>query len=159
VPHAYAEGHPLAVGIDTSLWAALHRAPNAVGSATAWLGGLNVGYALDQLALGSSRLELRGNLRGALLGSGSFSLDAGARYELAIVPTSRFYLGPEIALGAFVVTGGEKIARFLMRGAAVASLGLGDRVQIDLLAELGFAPGGSSALLLGGGTLAGDFRF
>ena len=155
VAHAYAEGHPMAIGISTSVLSAVHRAPNAFGSATSVLVGGAFGYALDSVP----GLELRGNVNGSLVGPGSFSGDVGARYALPIAPTMRLFAGPELGAGTFVALGGEKLARFLMRGALVGALGLGDRVQLELGADVDYAPGGTTALLLIGGPARGLVRF
>ena len=159
VAHVYAEGHPFAAGISTGLLTALHR-PSATGSATlpsstSWLAGASFGYALDAVR----GLELRANMSGSLVGPGSFSADAGARYALPVIPTMRIFAGPELGLGTFVALGGEKIARFLMRGALVGAVGIGERVQLELGANFDYAPGGSAALLLFGGTARGLVRF
>ena len=67
--------------------------------------------------------------------------------------------GAEAAEYLRVPLGGEKLARFLMRGALVGALGLGDRVQLELGADVDYAPGGTTALLLIGGPARGLVRF
>lgn len=155
VRHAYAEGHPIAVGLDVSVLSAVSRPTGASGSATSLQLGGTFGYAL----LAIPGLELRGDFGGAVAGPSSLTIDAGARYMLPVAPTKRFFLGPELALGTFVTLGAEKTARFLLRGALVASLGLGERWQIELLGDCDYAAGGSGALALVGGSARGVFRF
>jgi len=155
VRHAYAEGHPIALAAGLSLLSAVSRPSNAAGSATSLQLGGSFGYALLRVP----GLELRGDVFGALAGPSSLAIDAGARYMLPIAPTKRFFLGPELALGTFVTLGADKGARFLGRGALVASLGIGERVQVELAGDADWSPGGSGALFLLGGTLRGAFRF
>jgi hypothetical protein len=155
VRRAYAEDHPFAIGLDTGVLGTLSRPSNARGPDTAWILGGTLAYALDAVP----GLELRAGFRSAAAGPESVSGDVGARYAFPVWPTKRVFAGPELALGGFGELGGEKIARFLMRGALVAAVGLGERVQLELSADAMYAPGGSSALLLGGGSLAGLFRF
>lgn len=153
--HAYAEEHPIGVGLSASVLSAVSRAPNASGSATSVLVGGSFGYALAAVP----GLELRGNLSGSVAGPQSISADVGARYAFPIVPTARIFAGPEVGIGVFGALGGEKVARFLMRGALVGIVGLGARVQLEAAADLDYAAGGSASLLLVGGTLRGLFRF
>ena len=154
VKHAYAEGHPLALGLGVALSSAVSRPKNATGSATAVSLEASGGYALDAVP----GLELRGDLAGALVGPGAVFFDAGARYAIPIAPTKRLFLGPEAVIGAFFPTGGDRSARFYARGSAFLALGLGERVQLDLSGDV--APVlGSSTLVLVGGTLRGLVRF
>jgi hypothetical protein len=155
VRHAYAEGHPLAIGVGGSILDALQRPSNAVGPATAGLLVFNVGYALDAMP----GLELRANIAAALVGPGSFSAAAGARYALPLLPTRRLFVGPEVTLGGFFTSGAEKTTRFLVQPSIFASLGLGERIQIEIAGDLPYAAGGSGSLLLVGGTLRGAVRF
>jgi hypothetical protein len=155
VRHVYAEGHPILVGLDLSVLSAVKRPSIAQGPGTALQLGGAFGYALLKIP----GLELRGNLLGAIAGPSSLTIDAGARYMLPIVPTRRIFLGPELGLGTFITLGAEKTARFLARGSAVASMGLGERWQIEIVGDLDYAAGGSGALVLLGGTARGAFRF
>ncbi len=154
VKHAYAEGHPLALGGGVALTSALSRPKNATGSPTALSLEASGGYALDALP----GLELRADFAGSVVGPGSIFFDAGARYAIPIVPTARLFVGPEATIGAFFTTGGDRTARFYARGSAFVALGIGERVQVDLSADI--APVlGSSTLVLAGGTLRGLVRF
>ncbi len=155
VKHVYAEGRPIVIGLDLSILSALHRPSVAQGPATSMQLGGAFGYALLKIP----GLELRGNLAGAVAGPSSMTIDVGARYMLPVVPTKRIFVGPELGLGTFITLGAEKTARFLARGSLVGSLGLGDRLQLELVGDFDYAAGGSGALLLFGGTARGAFRF
>ena len=154
VRHGYAEGHPLSLGVALAVLTAVHRADNATGTATSMNLGGAVGYAL-----GVPGLELRAEVMGSLAGPQSIAADAGARYMFPVVPTARFFMGPELDVGVFGTLGGEKTGRFLLRSGFLGSLGLGDRVQLELVADLDYAAGGTASLLLAGATLRGAVRF
>ena len=153
--HAYAEGHPLAVGLGAEVLTAVSRPGNAQGSATSVVVNGAFGYALDAVP----GLELRADIAGAVAGPKAILLDAGARYAFMLVPTARVYAGPEVAVGAFFTLGGDKSARFLGRGGLVAGIGLGERVQLEAFGDLAVAPGGAGTLVLGGGGARGLVRF
>ena len=154
VKHAYAENHPLSLGLGVAVSSAVKRPANASGSPTAVAIEASGGYALDAVP----GLELRGDVAGSVAGPGSIFFDAGARYAIPIVPTARLFLGPEATIGAFFPTGGDKSARFLARGSVFLALGIGERAQIDLSGDV--APVlGSSTLVLVGGTVRGLVRF
>jgi hypothetical protein len=153
--HAYAEGHPIAVGLGAEVLTAVSRPGNAQGSATSVVLNGAFGYALDAVP----GLELRADIAGAVAGPKSILLDAGARYAFMLVPTARVYAGPELAVGAFFTLGGDKSARFLGRGGLVAGIGLGERVQLEAFGDLAVAPGGAGTLVLGGGGARGLVRF
>jgi hypothetical protein len=153
--HAYAEGHPFVVGAGVAVLLALQRPSNAVGSSTAGIVVGNVGYALDSIP----GLEFRGNVGGAFAGPGSFTAEAGARYAVPLLPTLRLFFGPEVTIGGFFTLGAEKTARFLLHPSAFLSWGLGERVQLEVAGDLPYAAGGSSSLLLGGGTARVAVRF
>ena len=155
VKHAYAEGRPIALGVATSVLTAAHRDSKAQGSPTSVQIGGSFGYALDAVP----GLELRGDAGGAVAGPQSLSAVVGARYMLGVAPTKRVFVGPELGAGAFVTLGAEKTARFLAHGAVVGAVGLGDRVQLELAGDVDYAAGGSSGLLLVGGTARGSYRF
>lgn len=155
VRHPYAEKHPLALGIPITLLGAIRRSSGASGSATSLHVGVELAYALDALP----GLELRGAAQGSAAGPGSAFVDAGARYMFGLLPTKRLYVGPELRLGLFGTLGGDRTTRFLLHNAAVVALGLGERIQIEAAGDLLFAPGGQAALILGGGSLRGLFRF
>jgi hypothetical protein len=155
VRHVYAEGHPIGIGLGAVVLDALHRPSNAVGSGVAALGELVVGYAIDSVP----GLEVRGNFAGAILGPGSITADAGARYALPLAPTARLFVGPEISLGGFFTTGADKSPRFLLHNAIFLSLGIGQQVQFEAAGDFEAAFGGAGSLLLGGGTLRGVVRF
>jgi hypothetical protein len=153
--HAYAEGHPNAVGPGAELLTALQRPDNAQGSATSVLLAGAFGYALEAVP----GLELRADFAGAVAGPKALVLDAGARYAFMLVPTARVYAGPELALGAFVTLGGDKSARFLGRGGLAAGIGIGEQVQLEAFGDLAVTPGGAGTLVLGGGGARGLVRF
>ena len=153
--HKYAEGSPLAVGLGLGGLGALHRSSMAVGSSASMILSGTVGYAPD----GAPGLELRGNLAGSLAGPGSVSFDLGARYAAPVAPSIRLFIGPEADLGGFFTTGGDKTGRFLLHGAGFVALAIGDHAQIEVAADLEYAAGGASGLLLGGGTVRGLARF
>lgn len=154
VKHAYAEGHPLSLGLGVALTSAVSRPKNASGSPTAVSVEASGGYALDAVP----GLELRGDFAGSVAGPGSIFFDAGARYAIPVVPTARLFVGPEATIGAFFPTGGDKTARFYARGSAFVALGIGARAQVELSGDI--APVlGSSTLVLAGGTLRGLVRF
>jgi hypothetical protein len=83
----------------------------------------------------------------------------GARYALPVVPTARVFVVPDVGLGTFVTLGAAKDARFFTRLAAYASVGLGERVALELGPELGLTPGGSGTVVLFGGALHALARF
>jgi len=153
--HAYAEGHPLAIGAGVDAYSAVHRASNAVGSAASMQIDGVVGYALDAVP----GLELRGRGMGSVAGPSSFALDVGARYALPVVPRARVFAGPELGGGAFFTLGADKTTRFLAHGAVVGSVGVGDRVQIEIAGDVDVAPGGGASLVFVGGTARGVVRF
>jgi hypothetical protein len=92
-------------------------------------------------------------------GPSSLWLDVGLRYEIPIIPRARLFLGPEVAIGTFVDLGGDKDARFLMRGSIPIVLGLGERVQLEAYPELAYAAGGTVGLAFVGGGLRAVVRF
>jgi hypothetical protein len=155
VKHAYAEKHPIALGVPVTLLSAVKRSPNAFGSATSLHVGVEFGYAIEAL----KGLEARGSVQGSAVGPGSLFVDAGARYMFGILPTKRFFLGPELRVGLFGTFGGERTTRFLLHNALVASLGLGERFVIELAGDLLLAPGGDASLVLAGGSTRALFRF
>jgi hypothetical protein len=155
VKHAYAEDHPIAVGIMTSVLTAAQRDSKAQGSATSVHVGGSFGYALSAVP----GLELRGDAAGAVAGPQSISAIVGARYMLGALPTKRIFVGPELGVGTFVTLGAEKTARFLAHGSVVGAVGLGEHVQLELAGDVDYAAGGASGLLLVGGTARGSYRF
>ncbi len=78
---------------------------------------------------------------------------------LGVLPQHRFFVGPELVAGALVTLGASKDGRFLTRGSAVASLGVGERVQLELAGDLAGAFGGAGTLVLGGATARALVRF
>ncbi len=152
--HAYAEGHPLALGVFTSVATAFSRPSDATGSPTSALAGVSGGYALA----GVPGLELRADLDWSFAGPGSVTVDGGARYAVPIVPSARIFVGPEATLGGFFASGADKTPRFLAQGAAFASIGLGAYIQLELVGSVAYAAG-SPSLALAGGTLRGLVRF
>jgi hypothetical protein len=153
--HAYAEGHPLAIGAGLDVYSAVHRASNAVGSAASLQIDGVVGYAIDSVP----GLELRGRGMGSAAGPSSFAADVGARYAFPVLPRARVFAGPEVGAGAFFTLGADKTTRFLAHGALVGSVGIGARVQVEVAGDLDYAPGGSAALVFVGGTARAVVRF
>jgi hypothetical protein len=112
-------------------------------------------YAIDAVP----GFAVRANFAGALFGPGSIWFGAGARYAFPIVPTIRLFAGPELELGLFIPTGGDKEVRFLLHPSAFVSIGFGPNVQVELSPDFPIALGGTGTLVLAGGTVRGLFRF
>lgn len=155
VAHAYAEGHPLALGLSLGVSGALVRPGSAHGSTAALPIGGALGYAIESVP----GLELRGVFDVNVAGPRALEAAAGARYMLGVLPQHRFFVGPELVAGALVTLGASKDGRFLTRGSAVASLGVGERVQLELAGDLAGAFGGAGTLVLGGATARVLVRF
>lgn len=155
VAHAYAEGHPLALGLSLGVSGALVRPGSARGSTAALPIGGALGYAIESVP----GLELRGVFDVNVAGPRALEAAAGARYMLGVLPQHRFFVGPELVAGALVTLGASKDGRFLTRGSAVASLGVGERVQLELAGDLAGAFGGAGTLVLGGATARALVRF
>jgi hypothetical protein len=154
-PPAYAENHPFALGVGGLGLTAFARSPTARGSPAAALVTADVAYAFD----GVRGLEAIANGAVSVAGPSSLWLDAGLRYEIPIVPRARIFLGPEVAIGTFIDLGGDKDARFLLRGALPIVIGLGERVQIEAYPAIAYAAGGTVGLAFVGGGLRGVVRF
>lgn len=148
----YAEGKPFAVGAGLGVLSAVGRPANASGGATTvdLLGSF--GYALEAVP----GLELRGELGGGIVAPRSVFFAAGARYMWTI---GRVYLGPELELGAFFPVGGDKEARFLVRGSPIVGIALADAFAIEAFGDAMLAPGGTGMLVLVGGGARGVVRF
>jgi hypothetical protein len=114
-----------------------------------------VGYAFDAVP----GLEARGVLTSQVIGPGALVIAAGGRYAIPILSQFRFFVGPEVLLGAHVALGADKTARFLSQGSAFASIGIGEQLQVEIAGDLGAALGGSGTLVLGGGTARVVLRF
>lgn len=155
VEHAYAEGRPLAIGASLGVAGAVGRPSNATGSAILVLLGASAAYHVES----APGLELRGNIEGAVAGPGALAIDVGARYALPLVASRRLFLLPDVGLGTFVTLGAQRDARFWARGAALASLGLGDRVALEAGPWVGVTPGGSGTLVFVGATARALVRF
>lgn len=155
VRHAYAENHPIAAGLGFGLFGAVARPDNASGSTLSGQGFVSGEYAFDAVP----GLAIRADLGFPIFGPQSVWIDAGARYAIPIVPTIRLFAGPEIDLGAFFPLGGDKQARFLLRGQLFAAIGIGEQVQLELAFDVPSNFGGTGALVLMGGTLRAAVRF
>ena len=153
--YAYGEDHPIAAGVGTAVFGALDRPANAVGSSASGVWFLTGEYAV----LAAPGLAARADVGASWFGPQSFWLDAGARYAFPLARGHRLFAGPELDLGVFVPIGGDRAARFLLRGQAFVVYGLGDRVQLELAADFATGFGGSGTLALGGGAMRGLFRF
>lgn len=152
-PRPYAEGKPFAIGAGAEALVAVARPKNASGSAAtlALLGSF--GYAIESVR----GLELRGELGGGVIAPHSFFVAAGARYALTL-PAS-FYVGPEVELGAFFPLGGDKEARFLVRGSPIIGRAFGDSFALEAFGDFMAAPGGTGSLVLVGGGARAVVRF
>jgi hypothetical protein len=152
VKYAYAEGRPFALGVFGSVLGAVSRPSDATGSSTAGLLGATVAYAVG------SGFELRGDFDWSVAGPGSLAADAGVRYAIPVLPSVRLFLGPEASVGGFFTSGANKTARALLQGAGFVALGVGDRLQFEVLGNLAYAAG-SPSLALGGGSFRALVRF
>jgi hypothetical protein len=119
------------------------------------IGGV-IGYALPDTVPG---LELRANITGQVIGPRALELSAGARYAIAPFGGVRFFVGPELLVGAHVALGAEKTGRFLSHGALFAAYGITENVQAEIAGDLAAALGGAGTLVLGGGTARVVVRF
>jgi hypothetical protein len=149
----YSGGVPFAAGLGIAGLGALERPAMAVGSSAALLGTLVVARQV-----GVPEFELRCDFAVALAGPGSFSFDAGGRYAIPIARSIRLFFGPEVDLGGFISTGGEKAGHFLVHGAGFVSLGLAAPFQIEVAGDIEYAAS-NGPLFLGGGTLRAIARF
>jgi hypothetical protein len=104
-------------------------------------------------------LALRADFGGTLYGPGAVTLDVGGRWAIPIFPKLRIFVGPEVALGGFFVTTGDKESRFLLRTDAFAAIGFGEHVQLELAFDIQSALGGSGAIVTAGPMLRGLVRF
>jgi hypothetical protein len=154
-PPAYAEGHPLAVGLSVGVTNALARPDQARGPSWAMPIGGVLAYALE----GVRGLELRGVLTSQAIGPRALELAGGARYAIPVFPRYRVFVGPELLVGAHVALGAVKTTRFLTHGAAFAAIGIGPQVQLEIAGDLAAALGGAGSLVLGGGTFRALYRF
>ncbi|MFO0675088.1 MAG: hypothetical protein U0169_01010 [Polyangiaceae bacterium] len=154
-PKPYAARRPFAVGIDLTPSTAVARPAGAVGSPAALYVGVHGGYAFEDV----TGFEVRAEVSGSVAGPSALRVAGSARYLLQPKSTFAFYLGPELAAGTFVTLGGDKRARFLLAGRAVFALGLGERFQVEAVPDVTLAAGGTSNLVLVGGSVRGAVRF
>ncbi len=103
-------------------------------------------------------LALRADFGGNLYGPGAVQLDVGGRWAIPIVPKIRLFVGPEVTIGGFFVTTGDKQARFLLRTDAFASIGFGEHVQLEAAFDVQSAFGGE-AIVVGGAMVRALYRF
>ena len=155
VKHAYAEGHPLAVGASIGVSNALARPDQARGPSWAMPIGGVVGYAFEE----APGVELRGVFTSQVVGPKALAIAAGGRYAIPLLPQYRVFVGPEVLLGTHIAIGADKVARFLAHGSAFAAIGIGEQLQLELCGDLSAALGGSGTLILGGGTARALVRF
>jgi hypothetical protein len=153
--HAYAEGHPLAVGASVGVTNALARPYAVRGPSWAVPVGAAMAYAIESIP----GLEARGIFTSQVIGPKALEISAGARYAIPVLPQYRVFIGPELLAGAHVAIGAEKTARFLAHGSAFAAVGIGEQLQLEIAADLAAALGGSGTLVLGGGTARVLVRF
>lgn len=148
VAHPYAENRPAALGVAFGYSGAIDRPDGARGPSSAFaIGGVGA-YAFEQLP----GLEARAAFTSQVVGPKAFTLAAGARYALPIVPKHRIFLGPEALLGVHVALGADKTARFLLQGSAFVAWGITEMLQVEVAGDLTPAFGGSGTLVLGGAT-------
>jgi hypothetical protein len=152
----YGAGHPLFVGASVGVTNALVRPDLARGPSWAMPIGATIGYAFPESAPG---LEVKANLTSQVIGPRALELSAGARYGIAPFRGLRFFVGPELLLGAHVALGADKTARFLTHGALFAAVGITENIQLEVAGDLATALGGAGTLVLGGGTFRGVVRF
>lgn len=155
VSHKYAENAPFAAGLFGQGLIAVARPARAEGPRGSFELGASAGYALDAVP----GLEFRADGAFAAAGPGAAYVDGGARYAFMLVPTARIFAGPEATLGGFFTFGGDKSARFLLRGSLVAGIGIGDHVQIEGFGDAAGAAGGSGTLVFLGGGVRALVRF
>ncbi len=153
-PHAYAEGHPIIVGLGLGVSSAVKRPARASGPTTSMIVDGFGGYAIESVR----GLELRANVGITAVGPSAFTLDGGARYAFAVLPRQQIYVGPEVAIGAFVTEGAKKQGYFLTHGSAFIAWEPHPMVQVELVGDLSLAVGGDT-FVLGGGTVRGTARF
>lgn len=154
-PKAYAEGHPIALGLSVGISNALVRPDQARGPSWAMPIGGAVGYALEALP----GLELRGVFTSQVLGPRAIEIAGGARYAFPVQPKLRVFVGPELLAGVHVALGADKTARFLGHGALFAAIAVTDQVQLEVAGDLAGAFGGTGTLVLGGATARALVRF
>lgn len=151
VRHTYAEHAPLALGLYGEGLGAVARPGRAAGPRGSFELGASAAYAIESVP----GLEIRADGAFAAAGPSAIYFDGGARYALMLVPTARIFAGPEAGVGGFFTLGGDKTGRFLLRGALVAGIGIGEHVQLEAFGDANAAAGGSGTLvLLGGGARA-----
>lgn len=155
VKHAYAEGHPAALGLSLGFSNAIARPSEARGPSNAMPIGGVFAYALAQVP----GVELRGVFTSQVIGPKALEISAGGRYAIPVFPQHRIFIGPELLLGAHVALGADKTARFLGHGSAFVAWGIGEQVQLELAGDLATAFGGTGTLVLGGGTARALYRF
>jgi hypothetical protein len=153
--HAYAEGHPFAIGASAGVTNAISRPEKASGPSWALPIGLAFGYALDALP----GLELRGIFTSQVVGPKAVEIAGGARYAIPVLAQYRIFVGPEALVGGHIAIGAEKTGRFILHGAAFAAWGVTEQLQLELAGDLAGAFGGSGSLVLGGGTARVLLRF
>ncbi|MFO0666751.1 MAG: hypothetical protein U0174_22565 [Polyangiaceae bacterium] len=149
----YGKNAPFSISAGLGGYVAAARPSNATGDSFT----LNIEGALGYVAVKS--LELRANVGVGVIDPKALHVDGGARYAFTLSPGARLYAGPELSFGMFMPIGGDKTARFLARGAGFFGVGFGEHAQVEAMAELFAAPGGSGALVLVGGSLRGGVRF
>lgn len=149
----YSKNTPFLLSAGVGGYVAASRPSNATGSSFTLNIEAAFGYAV------AKSLELRANVGAGVIDPKAFHLDGGARYAFTLSSASKLYAGPELTLGMFLPLGGDKTARFLTRGAGFFGVAIGERAQVEAMAEVLAAPGGTGALVIVGGSLRGGVRF
>ncbi len=152
---AYGVAHPFALGLGGEVLGAFARSSEARGASTAGVFTATALYAIESVR----GLEVVVDLGVGSVGPTSFRADAGARYTFALLRDAHLYAGPEVALGAFFALGGDKDARFLVRGALPVIWAITNSVQIEAYPELAYAAGGTASLGFAGGGARVVIRF
>ncbi|HNS99058.1 MAG TPA: hypothetical protein PLJ27_08965 [Polyangiaceae bacterium] len=129
----------------------LARPEQAVGSSTAWQGGVRAGIRFGEA------LELALGLRSNIAGPKATGFDLSARYGFRISEGIR--VGPELAPGGFVQGGGAQRTSLSLRFSLVGSLDITPHISIEAQAgDITWVATGEESLFLGGATLAAVAR-
>jgi hypothetical protein len=93
-----------------------------------------------------------------LVGPTSSSVDLGGRYLLPVGSSGHLRIGPEVAFGAYFLSGARG-ARLLSHGEIVFAMSVGADVDVEVYPETALAAGGTGALWFAGGGARAVLRF
>jgi hypothetical protein len=93
-----------------------------------------------------------------LVGQTSSSVDLGGRYLLPVGSSGHLSIGPEIAFGAYFLSG-DRDVRLLSRGAIVFAVAASADVDLEVYPETALAAGGTGSLWFAGGGARAVLRF